>query len=90
VWFLRVGLMGWIVLNQRPLGMTKTMSGPTDVVMVFGSYLIPLAMLELYFAAQRSANPALKLATGALILLATAYVAAGVFGAILFMWGPYL
>jgi hypothetical protein len=90
VWFLRVGLMGWIVLNRRPLGMTKDMSGPTDIVMVFGSYLIPLAMLELYFAAQRSANPALKLVAGLLILLATAYVAAGIFGAIAFMWGPYL
>lgn len=90
VWFLRVGLMGWIVVNGRPIGMTKRMDGPADIVMAFGSYLIPLAILELYFAAERGASPAVKLAVGALILGATAYVAAGVFGAIMMMWGPYL
>lgn len=90
VWFLRVGLMGWIVVNGRPIGMTKRMDGPADIVLAFGSYLIPLAILELYFAAERDARPAMKLAVGALILASTAYVAAGVFGAIMMMWGPYL
>lgn len=90
VWFLRVGLMGWIVLNGRRVGMTDDMTGPADIVLAFGSYLIPLAILELYFAAQLSAKPALKLGIGLLILLATAYVAAGVFGAITFMWWRYL
>lgn len=90
VWFLRVGLMGWIVVNGRPAGMTRRMDGPADIILVFGSYLIPLAILELYFAAERVASPAMKLAVGALILCATAYVAAGVFGAIMLMWGPHL
>ncbi len=90
VWFLRVGLMGWIIVNGRPVGMTNHMTGPADIVLAFGSYLIPLAILELYFAAQRSPRPALKLAASGVIVLATAYVAAGVFGAIMFMWWRYL
>lgn len=90
VWFLRVGIMGWVLINRGPVGMTKDMSGPTDIVMTFGSYLIPLAVLELYEAAQRSANDALKALTAVVLAVAAVYTAAGVFGTIAFMWGPYL
>ena len=90
VWFLRVGIMGWIVVNRGPVGMTKDMSGPADVVMTFGSYLIPLAALELYSAAERSADGVRKALTAALIVVASAFTAAGVFGTIAFMWGPYV
>lgn len=90
VWFLRVGLMGWIIVNQGPVGMNQTLSGPTDVVMVFGSYLIPLALLELYFVAGRNKSRALKAFTATVIAVASLYTAAGVFGTIAFMWAPYL
>lgn len=90
VWFLRIGLMGWVLINRGPVGMNKTMSGPVDIVMTFGSYLIPLAILELYEAAKRSESGALKALTAAVLALAAAYTAAGVFGTIAFMWGPYL
>lgn len=90
VWFLRVGLMGWVLINHGPVGMNKTMSGPADIVMTFGSYLIPLAILELYEAAKRSASGPLKTLTAAVLAVAAAYTAAGVFGTIAFMWGPYL
>ena len=90
VWFLRVGLMGWVIVNRGPVGMTETLSGPADIVMVFGSYLIPLAVLELYFAAGRSRSVPAKLAVAALVAVAAAYTSAGVFGTIAFMWMPYL
>lgn len=90
VWFLRIGLMGWIVLNRGPAGLTDDMSGPTDSVFTFGSYLIPLVLLELYFASQRSPHPALKVVAATLVLVASLFTAAGVFGTIAFMWGPYL
>lgn len=90
VWFLRVGIMGWIVINHGPVGMTDKMSGPTDIVLTFGSYLIPLAVLELYEAAQRSDNGGLKALTATVLALAAAFTAVGVFGAIAFLWGPYL
>lgn len=90
VWFLRVGLMGWVVINRGPLGMNDSMSGPADIVLTFGSYLIPLMVLELYLAAGRSANPAFKGAVAVLLLVAAAYTAVGVFGTTMLMWGPYL
>lgn len=90
VWFLRVGLMGWVLINRGPAGMTKDMSGPADIVITFGSYLIPLAILELHEVAQRSASGALKALTATVLAVAAAYTAAGVFGTIAFMWGPYL
>lgn len=90
VWFLRVGLMGWVVINQGRVGMRDDLSGPADIVMVFGSYLIPLALLELYFAASRRVDPALKLLAAAAVFAATGYTAAGVFGTIAFMWWPHL
>jgi len=90
VWFLRVGLMGWIVVNRGPVGMTDDMSGPADIVMTFGSYLIPLAFLELYRAAERSANGVAKALVATLILVAAAFTAAGVFGTTAFMWLPHI
>lgn len=90
VWFLRVGLMGWVLINQGPVGMTKNLSGPADIVLTFGSYLIPLALLELYFRAGRSAHAAPKILTAAIVLAAAAFTAVGVFGTIAFMWGPHL
>lgn len=90
VWFLRVGIMGWVVLNRGPAGLTDDMSGPVDTVLTFGSYLIPLALLELYFVAQRSRFAVVKVATAGLIGLAALYTALGVFGTVAFMWGPYL
>jgi hypothetical protein len=90
VWFLRVGLMGWVVVNRGPVGMNNTMSGPADIVMTFGSYLIPLAILELYETAKRSASGGLKALTATVLSLTAVFTAAGVFGTIAFMWGPYL
>ncbi len=89
VWFLRVGIMAWMLTAGR-LGMNKTMSGPADVMLEFGSYLIPLAALEAYFLAQRSHRTATKrLAAGAIVVL-TGITAIGVFGTVAFMWWPYV
>lgn len=90
VWFLRVGLMGWVIVSGGGVGMNRTMSGPADVVLTFGSYLIPLAILEIYFAAQRARTGAPKVAVAALLLVSAAYTAVGTAGTIAFMWGPYL
>lgn len=90
VWFLRVGLMGWVVVNREPVGMTNDMSGPADAVLTFGSYLIPLAFLELYGAAEKGGDGVRKALTAALIVVASTFTAAGVFGTIAFMWGPYV
>ena len=82
VWFLRVGIMGWVLVSGGGLGMNEHMSGPADLTLEFGCYLIPLALLETYFRAPRYA--------GALILLASLFMTTGIGGAIAFMWWPHI
>jgi len=81
VWFLRVGIMGWILVSGG-WGMNNQMSGPADIALQLGCYLIPLALLEVYFRATT------KVWAGGLILLATGFMMVGIGGAITFMWWP--
>lgn len=90
VWFLRVGIMGWVLINKGPVGMDGSLSGPTDVVLVFGSYLIPLLVLELHFAAWRGSSTVLRAAVALILTASLLFTAAGVFGTIAFMWLPHL
>lgn len=90
VWFLRVGIMAWILINQAPRGMTESMSGPADIALTFGSYLIPLALLELYFAAQKRGRPALTWTAVGVLGVAVCVTALGIFGTVAMMWWPYV
>lgn len=90
VWFLRVGMMAWVLANQGPRWMSGSLSGPADIALVFGCYLIPLAVLEIYTAAQRARAGALVWGAVALMGIATVVTALGVIGTVTFMWGPYL
>ncbi|MEO1037648.1 MAG: DUF2306 domain-containing protein [Pseudomonadota bacterium] len=90
VWFIRIGLMGWIIINQGPVGMNRTLSGPADIAIVFGSYLIPLAVLEVYLRAKRSTRALQKALAVGVVGLSTAFTAVGVFGAIVLLWLPDL
>jgi len=90
VWFLRVAIMAWVLMSGGGLGMNHTLSGPADIVLQFGSYLIPLAVLEVYFYAQRSVRPAVKYGAASLVVAMTIVTAGGVAGAVAFMWGPYM
>jgi hypothetical protein len=80
VWFIRMiyTFLG-IVVGETP-GSTDDMTGPTNVVIGFASYLLPLAVLELYFLAQRSPSVIAKFATAALVLAATGAISIGVYG----------
>lgn len=86
VWFFRVGIMGWILANQSPRWMNNTLTGPADIALSVGSYLIPLLGLELYYSAQRSSSSLYK--TGAFVVLCglTAFMALGIAGTMLIMW----
>jgi hypothetical protein len=86
VWFFRIGLMGWIMINQSPRGMNETLSGPADIALSYGSYLIPLAALEIYMAAKRSQSVVVKVAVSCLIVALTLFTAIGIIGAMKFMW----
>lgn len=90
VWFLRVALMAWVLASGGGLGMNRTLSGPADIALQFGSYLVPLAVLEAYFHAQRSPSAAVRRRVAILLVAMTIVMAAGIGGAVAFMWGPYM
>ena len=90
VWFFRVGIMGWVMLNQSPRWMNNTLSGPADIALSFGCYLIPLFGLELYYAAQRSSSNLFRTGAFAVLVLLTAFMAVGIAGTMLLMWPPDL
>jgi len=90
VWFMRIAIMAWLILAGGPVGMNETMSGPTDVVIAFGCYLIPLAIYEVYWRAKSSGSNVVKAGATSLVLVSTVITALGVFGTVAFMWLPYL
>ncbi len=86
VWFLRVGMMSWIILT----GATMTTLGPFITLWSFGSYLLPLAVLELYLRTLARGGAAAKVGMAALLLALTAGMSIGIFGATMYMWRPLL
>jgi hypothetical protein len=88
VWFMRV-MYGFLILaaQGRPPGTTDNLDGPTNLAVGFGSWLIPLAVLELYFWAKRS-GAAAKIATAGVVTLAALATTIGVAGATMVMWIP--
>lgn len=91
VWFFRIGLMLWIVVNRGPVGFDPvTFSGPFLTILSFAQYLLPLAVLELYFRAQRSTMAGTHAAMAASLMALTLVTAGGVAAATMLMWLPRL
>ena len=91
VWFFRIGLMFWIVVNQGPAGFDpQTFTGPFLTFLGFAQYVVPLAVLELYLRAQRRGSAATRFATAALLVTLTLATLAGVAAAAALMWLPRL
>lgn len=88
VWFLRLGYMVW-GLTTGGQGSTMGMSGPFDVFWGFASYLLPLAVLELHFHAERG-SPRAKTAMAVGLWFASALILLGGAAAWLLMWSPYI
>jgi hypothetical protein len=91
VWFLRVMMMGWVMVNRGPVGFDmETFSGPFLTFASFGQYLLPLAILELYFRAQANGGRRLRYVAASVVALATAATATGILAATMMMWLPRL
>jgi uncharacterized membrane protein len=90
VWFYRVGLMAWFLVNQGPVGHTDAFDGPFDVFWAYGCYLLPLAMLELYRVVRDRGGAGAKWGMTSVVGLAALATAIGVFGAVMGMWLPRL
>lgn len=91
VWFFRVTLMFWLLVNQGPVGFeVKTFSGPFLSFLSFADYLLPLLFLELYMRAKISSSGLFKMLTSAILLIATLAMCVGIFGATMGMWMPHM
>nr|WP_314529324.1 DUF2306 domain-containing protein [uncultured Brevundimonas sp.] len=90
VWFFRVGLLAWIMINQGPVGVGDDFDGPFVRFWAYGCYLVPLAVLSLYLRAQDGASRLGKTLAAALVTVLTLIMALGIVGAAMGMWLPHL
>ncbi|HET6726211.1 MAG TPA: DUF2306 domain-containing protein, partial [Gammaproteobacteria bacterium] len=90
VWFFRVGLMFWLMLNQRPVGFNpETFTGPFLSVLSFAEYLLPLAVLEIYLRANE-AGPRGQVVVASGIAAVTLAMAVGILAAFMGLWLPHI
>lgn len=84
VWFLRVmyAFLSALLAGDVP-GSDDVMGGPTNLVLAYASFLLPLAVLEGYFRAERSPSAFVRFGVAAAIFAAAAATAVGVYGTIL-------
>ncbi len=88
VWLFRVSLMGWVALTGG-IGIDwDTFTGPFVYFLGFGQYLVPLAVLELYFRAHDRGEPGSQLAVATVIGALTLYMGLGIVTATMGMWLP--
>ena len=89
VWFFRVGLMFWVLLNHGPVGFDPdTFTGPFLTFVSFANALFPLFVVELYLRAQEGGNAWQRKIVATTIGLLSAAMAVGIFGAAAGLWLP--
>lgn len=91
VWFFRIGLMFWILVNGGPRGFDpETFTGPALTVIKAAQYVLPLLVLELYFWVSERGNTTGKWLFSALMILLTVLTGIGIFAACMGLWFPYI
>lgn len=88
VWFFRLYLMGWYVINQGPNGNTQHIDGPADIAISFLCYLVPMLLAELVFYAKRSRHAKIKWSVTVFAAAGLVLTVIGVGAAGMMMWWP--
>jgi hypothetical protein len=89
VWFFRLGLMLWLMIWRAPVGFDpQTFQGPFLDSLAFAQFLLPLAVLQLYFIAEQRRSTAWNLGAGLSLTASTTLTAAGIAAATLGLWLP--
>lgn len=80
VWFIRIwyGFMRFVFEGKIP-GSAPNLEGVTNILIGFGSYLLPLFVLELYFSAKRRKSKVLSFTVSITTALLAIVVAIGTF-----------
>lgn len=89
VWFLRLGVVTYGLL-KKPFGEAAPSMGEFFDAWNFGCYLVPLAILELYFLAKAKGGPSAQRAMAAGLVVTTAAMAIGIAGTWFGMFAPVL
>jgi len=91
VWFFRIGLMFWLLVNGGPVGFDpSTFRGPFLLFLDFAQYLLPLAMYEIYTQVRRKGSVRQKGIVAVVLIVCTLVTAVGIFGATIGLWLPEL
>lgn len=87
-WFFRIGFSVTVLLFG-PIGFDPaTFTGPLPAFWVFGEYLLPLAVLEIYFLAQEREGAVRRMATAGLLAVMTLAMGAGIVVVAASQWVP--
>ena len=78
-WILRVGTFSYLLTGSF-LGLEPAFGDPFFSLWTFGCYVVPLAMLQLYFVAKSSKRMALKYVTASTLFCLTLLMAMGMIG----------
>lgn len=82
-WFLRVGFFGYFIVNMA-LGRRPASDDPFLTLWTPGCYLVPLAVLQLYFLAKDRGGPLARFAAAGGLVMLTLVMSAGIFGFAMF------
>jgi len=88
VWFVRLMIYGWIYVTGG-IGIDfKTFTGPALDIIHHAQYLLPLATLELYFAAHKRAQASSKVMAAGIVFAMSVLMAVGLFAIGKASWVP--
>lgn len=89
VWFFRIALALWLGVFGGPLGFDPaTFAGPALTTIAFAAFLLPLAIVEMYWRATDQPSDGRRFAAAAVLALATIATGLGATGAGLGTWLP--
>jgi hypothetical protein len=83
VWFIRIGVMGWALFNGGRIA-------ALDRIWNYGSYLVPLGVLEPYLRSTQGATPPWRFAMAGALSLLTVLMSVGIVGIGLLSWRPLI
>jgi hypothetical protein len=88
-WFYRIVFFLTLLIFRRPVGFDPTtFTGPFPSFMSFGQFLLPLAVLEIYFRTQDRPGVTRRIAMAASLFFLTLAMVAGLFAVTMAVWVP--